>query len=54
MLGRGRPASVDAASVRALKAQGLSTTAISKALGIGASIGAGDAFEKEVAIRSYF
>jgi DNA invertase Pin-like site-specific DNA recombinase len=32
--GKGRPASVDAAQVRALKAQGLGATAIAKELGV--------------------
>jgi DNA invertase Pin-like site-specific DNA recombinase len=33
--GKGRPASVDAARVREMRAQGLGPTAIAKALGIG-------------------
>jgi DNA invertase Pin-like site-specific DNA recombinase len=33
--GKGRPASIDAATVREMKAQGLGATAIAKALGIG-------------------
>jgi DNA invertase Pin-like site-specific DNA recombinase len=33
--GKGRPASIDAAQVREMKAQGLGATAIAKALGIG-------------------
>lgn len=34
-VGKGRPASIDAATVREMKAQGLKPTAIAKTLGIG-------------------
>jgi DNA invertase Pin-like site-specific DNA recombinase len=33
--GKGRPASIDVARIREMKAQGLGPTAIAKALGIG-------------------